>query len=110
MTSLQLWPNKPKIDQRVKELERLINQISLGESGQVNSHLHEFVVTLVTQLFEAEDQAEKAHKKCAQATAALLASVQAQRDETILEACRREPPSTRSFAKDSTPPGRCATK
>ena len=109
MTSLQLWPNKPKIDQRVQELERLINQISLGESGQVDSHLHEFVVTLVTQLFEAEDQARKADKKCTQATAALLASVQAQRDETILEACRREPPSTRSFAKDSTPPGRCAT-
>ncbi len=44
---------------------------------------------LVTQLFEAEDQAKKANKKDAKATAALLASVQAQRDETILEAPTR---------------------
>ena len=40
----------------------------------------------MTQLFEAEAQAKKADKKEAQAKAALLASVQAQRDETILEA------------------------
>ncbi len=44
---------------------------------------------LVTQLFEAEDQAKKADKKDAKATAALLASVQAQRGETILEAPTR---------------------
>jgi hypothetical protein len=44
---------------------------------------------LVTQLFEAEDQAKKADKKDAKATAALLASVQARRDETILEAPTR---------------------
>ena len=34
MTSLQLWLNKPKIDQRVQELERQIGQIALGETGQ----------------------------------------------------------------------------
>ena len=56
MTSLQLWLNKPKIDQRVQELERQIGQIALGETGQGNPELHEFLVTLVTQLFEAEAQ------------------------------------------------------
>jgi hypothetical protein len=86
MTSLQLWLNKPKIDQRVQELERRIGQIALGEAGQGNPELHEFLVTLVTQLFEAEAQAKKADKKEAQATAALLATVQAQRENTILEA------------------------
>ena len=107
MTSLQLWLNKPKIDQRVQELERQIGQIALGEAGQGNPELHEFLVTLVTQLFEAEAQAKKADKKEAQATAALLANVQAQ--------CKsfwrrpRKPPSTRSLAQDSTPQGRCAT-
>ena len=34
LTSLQLWLNKPKIDQRVQELERQIGQIALGETGQ----------------------------------------------------------------------------
>jgi hypothetical protein len=29
MTSLQLWLNKPKIDQRVQELEQQISQIAL---------------------------------------------------------------------------------
>ena len=48
MTSLQLWLNKPKIDQRVQELERQIGQIALGEPGQVNPELHEFLITLVT--------------------------------------------------------------
>ena len=86
MTSLQLWLNKPKIDQRVQELERQIGQIAHGEAGQGNPELHEFLVTLVTQLFEAEAQAKKADKKEAQATAALLANVQAQRENTILEA------------------------
>ena len=86
MTSLQLWLNKPKIDQRVQELERQIGQIALGEAGQDSPELHEFLVTLVTQLFEAEAQAKKADKKEAQATAALLATVQAQRENTILEA------------------------
>ena len=86
MTSLQLWLNKPKIDKRVQELERQIGQIALGGAGQVNTELHEFLVTLVTQLFEAEAQAKKADKKEAQATAALLATVQAQRENTILEA------------------------
>ena len=86
MTSLQLWLNKPKIDQRVQELERQIGQIAHGEAGQCNPELHEFLVTLVTQLFEAEAQAKKADKKEAQATAALLATVQAQRENTILEA------------------------
>ncbi len=88
MTSLQLWLNKPKIDQRVQELERQIGQILHGEAGQGNPELHEFLVTLVTQLFEAEAQAKKADKKEAQpeATAALLATVQAQRENTILEA------------------------
>ena len=85
MTSLQLWLNKPKIDQRVQELERQIGQIALGGAGQGNPELHEFLVTLVTQLFEAEAQAKKADKKEAQATAALLATVQAQRENTILE-------------------------
>jgi uncharacterized protein involved in propanediol utilization len=75
MTSLQLWLNKPKIDQRVQELERRIGQIAHGEAGQGNPELHEFLVTLVTQLFEAEAQAKKADKKEAQATAALLATV-----------------------------------
>ena len=56
LTSLQLWLNKPKIDQRVQELERQIGQIALGETGQGNPELHEFLVTLVTQLFEAEAQ------------------------------------------------------
>ena len=88
LTSLQLWLNKPKIDQRVQELERRIGQIAHwhGEAGQDNPELHEFLVTLVTQLFEAEAQAKKADKKEAQATAALLATVQAQRENTILEA------------------------
>jgi hypothetical protein len=86
LTSLQLWLNKPKIDQRVQELERRIGQIAHGEAGQGNPELHEFLVTLVTQLFEAEAQAKKADKKEAQATAALLATVQAQRENTILEA------------------------
>jgi hypothetical protein len=86
MTSLQLWLNKRMIDQRVQELERQIGQIALGGAGQVNPELHEFLVTLVTQLFEAEAQAKKADKKEAQATAALLANVQAQRENTILEA------------------------
>ena len=40
----------------------------------------------MTQLFEAEAQAKTADKKEAQATAALLATVQAQRENTILEA------------------------
>jgi hypothetical protein len=75
LTSLQLWLNKPKIDQRVQELERQIGQIAHGEAGQGNPELHEFLVTLVTQLFEAEAQAKKADKKEAQATAALLATV-----------------------------------
>jgi len=86
LTSLQLWLNKPKIDQRVQELERQIGQIALGEAGQVNTELHEFLVTLVTQLFEAEAEAKKADKREAQATAALLATMQAQRENTILEA------------------------
>jgi hypothetical protein len=86
LTSLQLWLNKPKIDQRVQELERQIGQIAHGEAGQGNPELHEFLVTLVTQLFEAEAQAKKADKKEALATAALLANVQAQRENTILEA------------------------
>ena len=86
MTSLQLWLNKPKIDQRVQELERRIGQIAHGEAGQGNPELHEFLVTLVTQLFEAEAQAKKADKKEAQATSALLATVQAQRENTTLEA------------------------
>jgi hypothetical protein len=85
VTSLQLWLNKPKIDQRVKELERQIGQISLGEAWQVNSQLHDFLVTLVTQLFEAEAQAKKADKNEAQARAALLASVQAQCEGDILD-------------------------
>ena len=85
LTSLQLWLNKPKIDQRVQELERQIGQIALGEAGQDSPELHEFLVTLVTQLFEAEAQAKKADKKEAQATAALLATVQAQRENTTLE-------------------------
>jgi hypothetical protein len=59
---------------------------SHGEAGQGNPELHEFLVTLVTQLFEAEAQAKTADKKEAQATAALLATVQAQRENTILEA------------------------
>ena len=33
MTSLQLWLNKPKIDQRVQELERQIGLIAHGEAG-----------------------------------------------------------------------------
>ncbi len=80
---------QPKIDQRVQELERLIGQIAHGEAGQGNPELHEFLVTLVTQLFEAEAQAKKADKKEAQATAALLANVQAQREQTILEVCTK---------------------
>jgi hypothetical protein len=36
MTSLQLWLNKPKIDQRVQELEQQIGQIALGGAGQGN--------------------------------------------------------------------------
>jgi hypothetical protein len=48
MTSLQLWLNQPKIDQRVQELERQISRIALGEAGQVNPELHEFLITLVT--------------------------------------------------------------
>ena len=48
LTSLQLWLNQPKIDQRVQELERQIGQIALGEPGQVNPELHEFLITLVT--------------------------------------------------------------
>ena len=79
MTSLQLWLNKPKLDQRVQELERQIGQIAHGEAGQGNPELNEFLVTLVTQLLEAEAQAKTADKKEAQATAALLATVQAQR-------------------------------
>jgi hypothetical protein len=51
----------------------------MAKPGQGNTELHEFLVTLVTQLFEAEAQAKKADKKEAQATAALLATVQAQR-------------------------------
>ncbi len=48
------------------------------------------LVTLVTQLFEAEDQAKTAEKKGAQATAAVLASVRVYRDETTeLEATTR---------------------
>ena len=47
----------------------------MAKPGQGNTELHEFLVTLVTQLFEAEDQAKKAEKKGAQATAAVLASV-----------------------------------
>ena len=58
----------------------------MAKPGQGNTELHEFLVTLVTQLFEAEAQAKKADKKEAQATAALLATVQAQRENTILEA------------------------
>jgi hypothetical protein len=58
MTSLQLWLNKPKIDQRVQELERQIGQIALGGAGQGNPELHEFLITLVTQLFEAEASEE----------------------------------------------------
>ena len=58
----------------------------MAKPGQGNTELHEFMVTLVTQLFEAEAQAKKADKKEAQATAALLATVQAQRENTILEA------------------------
>ncbi len=50
MTSLQLWRNKPKIDMRVKELERQIGQIAFCEAGQVNSQVHDLLVTLVTQL------------------------------------------------------------
>ena len=107
MTSLQLWLNKPKIDQRVQELEQQISQIALGGAGQGNPELHEFLVTLVTQLFEAEAQAKTADKKEAQATAALLANVQAQRKSFWRRP--RKPPSTRSLAKDSTPQGRCAT-
>ena len=49
----------------------------MAKPGQGNTELHEFLVTLVTQLFEAEAQAKKADKKEAQATAALLANVQA---------------------------------
>ena len=64
--------------QRVKELERQIGQIALGEAGQVSRQPHDFWVTLV-----------KAAKKEAQAKAALLASVQAQQDEMILEASTR---------------------
>ena len=89
MTSLQLWLKKPKIDQRVQELEQQIGHIALGGAGQGNPELHEFLVTLVTQLFEAEAQAKKADKKEAQATAALLANVQAQREQTILEVCTK---------------------
>ena len=89
MTSLQLWLKKPKIDQRVQELEQQIGHIALGGAGQGNPELQEFLVTLVTQLFEAEAQAKKADKKEAQATAALLANVQAQREQTILEVCTK---------------------
>ena len=64
--------------QRVKELERQIGQIALGKAGQVSRQPHDFWVTLV-----------KAAKKQAQAKAALLASVQAQQDEMILEASTR---------------------
>jgi hypothetical protein len=64
--------------QRAQELERQIGQIALGEAGQVSRQPHDFWVTLV-----------KAAKKEAQAKAALLASVQAQRDEMILEASTR---------------------
>ena len=39
-----------------RKLERQIGQIALGEAGQGNPELHEFLVTLVTQLFEAEAQ------------------------------------------------------
>ena len=58
-TSLQLRLKRPtrKI---VQELEREIGQISLGEAGQVKRQLHDFLITLVTQLLEAEDQVEKA--------------------------------------------------
>jgi hypothetical protein len=49
----------------------------LAELGESAAELHTLLVTLVTQLFEAEDQAKKAEKNGAQATAALLlASVQ----------------------------------
>ena len=74
-----------KIDQHVKEFERQIGKTSLGEAGQVNNQLHDFLVTLVTQLFEAEAQAKKADKNEAQARAALLASVQAQCEGDILD-------------------------
>ena len=47
----------------------------LAKLGESAAELHDFLVTLVTQLFEAEDQAKKAEKKGAQATAAVLASV-----------------------------------
>ena len=66
--------------QRVKELERQIGQIALGEAGQVSRQPHDFWVTLLVV---------KAAKKEAQAKAALLASVQAQQDEIILEASTR---------------------
>ena len=87
-TSLQLRLKRPtrKI---VQELEREIGQISLGEAGQVKRQLHDFLITLVTQLLEAEDQVEKADTTSAEATAAVLSSVLARRDETILEASTR---------------------
>ena len=53
LTSLQLWLNKPEIDRRVQEPERQIGQIAHGEAGHGNRELHEFLVTLVTQLFDA---------------------------------------------------------
>jgi hypothetical protein len=89
MTSLQLWLNKPKLDQRVQELERQIDQIAHGEAGQGNPELHEFLVTLVTQLLEAEEKAKKADEKEVQAKAALLANVQAHREKTVLDASTR---------------------
>jgi hypothetical protein len=44
---------------RAKELEQQIGQIALGGAGQGDPELHEFLVTLVTHLFEAEAQAKK---------------------------------------------------
>jgi hypothetical protein len=58
----------------------------LAKLGTSTAELRAFLVTLVTQLFEAEAQAKTADKKEAQATAALLASVQAQREGDVLDA------------------------
>ena len=57
------------------------------------------LVTLVPQLLEAEDQAEKADETGAQATAAVLANVQVPRDE---------PPSPRSVGEGLGAPQPCA--
>jgi hypothetical protein len=59
------------------------------------------LVTLVPQLLEAEDQAEKADETGAQATAAVLASVQVPRDDS-------EPPSPRSVGEGLDAPQPCA--